>query len=158
MVGGRPELSAYERFTMDRGNLAWTAHVACKDTPIEWWAPPYKRGRPAVAQRWEPHPEAQRLCNECPVSAECLADAEATGDIDWTMRANHGPLAFLKWRARHAEMSNERNRRLGLGPYATPVLIVPTNVQPPSPYRSQGYERTFQDGMESGEPRGLSSP
>lgn len=98
---GRKEISAFDRFRVDRGDLSWVQFAECKGTPQSWWSPPYDKPGRYKGGPWRPDPRAYQLCARCTVSKECLADAKLTGDIDWVMRAAEGPYVVLKSRERY---------------------------------------------------------
>ena len=102
LSASRREDLIWERFSVDRGDLRWLDHAACQGSPLDWWAPPLGGGR-RQGGAWRPDDRAEAMCRSCSVRNQCLADAELTGDIDWIMRANVGPLAYLKWRRYYAE-------------------------------------------------------
>jgi WhiB family redox-sensing transcriptional regulator len=68
-----------------RGDLDWQTRAACRrpGAQAEWWFP---EPRDTVTAR-----NAKRICAECPVREQCLADALATGDWDYGIRAGLGP-------------------------------------------------------------------
>jgi WhiB family redox-sensing transcriptional regulator len=76
-------------------DLRWQALAACRFTDSELFFPVGK----------EPvDPEAQAACKACPVRAECLAWAYATGD-------RHAYLGGTTWGDREAVRRNQRRRR-----------------------------------------------
>jgi WhiB family redox-sensing transcriptional regulator len=52
---------------------AWMDEAACKGKPIEWWFPREGHGISSYA-------DARRVCDGCPVRAECLAFAQDNGE------------------------------------------------------------------------------
>jgi WhiB family redox-sensing transcriptional regulator len=56
----------------------WQEHAACRSADPEIFWPP--ANTEPVLERYLP--EAKRVCNTCPVAAECLAYALATGQDD----------------------------------------------------------------------------
>ena len=53
--------------------VSWRDRAACIGKPIDWFFP---HGKNAPAQK----ARALALCSKCPVSAECLADAQSSCD------------------------------------------------------------------------------
>lgn len=101
-------LPAHDLHKYDR-DTAWIERALCVGTPIIWWAPPFATRQDSQFSRaWAPDPQAYALCEACPVKADCLHDANRSGDIDWSMRAGQGPRAYQR---RQEKSARERLNR-----------------------------------------------
>jgi WhiB family redox-sensing transcriptional regulator len=50
----------------------WEAQAACKPYPLDWFFPVRNNGRGGTFHLYD---AARTICRQCPVRAECLADA-----------------------------------------------------------------------------------
>lgn len=72
--------------TLDRANTRWIDRALCwADEDGDPWfpEPPYHEGRPRNAERLRYAEDVEwaiSICQDCPVKAECLADAERRGE------------------------------------------------------------------------------
>lgn len=51
----------------------WREDAACAGTPDVWWFPKDRKDATRLSTPRHLAPEAQALCNTCPVKAPCLA-------------------------------------------------------------------------------------
>lgn len=50
----------------------WRDDAACAGTPDVWWYPTDRKGETRTSEPRRLEPQAQALCNACPVKAACL--------------------------------------------------------------------------------------
>lgn len=97
-----------------RGDLAWREQAVCRDEDPNTFTPEINAAVSAEvkAAHVQDVLRALRICGRCPVKAECLADAYATGD-KWTIRG--GMTGEQRVQARRVEAMRDLRKTRAAG-------------------------------------------
>ena len=85
--------------------MTWTDDAACRGTDPELWFPT------SNVDAHRKYRICRAICAQCPVIAECEADAYNYGDIRYGMRAGKTPRELIRERAGRLNIHHRRKRR-----------------------------------------------